>query len=232
MSASATCRRLYPRPPGRGRDLGGRCLCRGRLDPRSVAADRRRAAGPLDHQQRHPLERDTATGAVTWTAVPVDRDGQVFTGRFGARRDLGEGRALRLAAYSGFRPPTLNELHRPFRVGNDITEANAALQPEKLFGLEAGVSSQGPNHLVEATAFWNRIQDPIANVTIGVGPGDLPARRLRAGRRGAARATQHRRNQRRRSGGPRHSQVRARSTCARPCRSPTPASTAAARRRS
>jgi outer membrane receptor protein involved in Fe transport len=120
------------------------------------------------------LERDTATGAVTLDDRPVDRDGEVFTGRLGARRDLGQGRALRLAAYSGFRPPTLNELHRPFRVGNDITEANAALQPEKLFGLEAGLSSQGPNHLIEATAFWNRIQDPIANVTIGVGPGTFP----------------------------------------------------------
>ena len=120
------------------------------------------------------LERDTATGAVTLDDRPVDRDGEVFTGRLGARRELGQGRALRLAAYSGFRPPTLNELHRPFRVGNDITEANAALQPEKLFGLEAGLSSQGPNHLIEATAFWNRIQDPIANVTIGVGPGTFP----------------------------------------------------------
>jgi outer membrane receptor protein involved in Fe transport len=120
------------------------------------------------------LERDTATGAVTLDDRPADRDGEVFTGRLGARRDLGQGRALRLAAYSGFRPPTLNELHRPFRVGNDLTEANAALRPETLFGIEAGVSSQGPNHLIEATAFWNRIQDPIANVTIGVGPGTFP----------------------------------------------------------
>ncbi len=117
------------------------------------------------------IERDASTGVVTLDDRPVDREGQVATGRLAARRALGDGRALRLAAYSGFRPPTLNELHRPFRVGNDITEANAALRPERLFGIEAGFSRAGENHLVEATAFWNRIEDPIANVTIGAGPG-------------------------------------------------------------
>ena len=120
------------------------------------------------------LERDLASGAALLDDRPVDRDGQVATGRFGVRRDLGAGRALRLATYSGFRPPTLNELHRPFRVGNDVTEANAALRPERLVGLEAGLSSQGANLVVETTVFWNRIEDPIANVTIGVGPGTFP----------------------------------------------------------
>ncbi|WP_419251826.1 TonB-dependent receptor [Caulobacter sp. ErkDOM-YI] len=120
------------------------------------------------------VERDAASGAVLLDDRPVDRDGQVATARLGARRDFGQGRALRLAAYSGFRPPTLNELHRPFRVGNDITEANAGLMPERLFGVEAGVSSQGERHLIEATAFWNRIEDPIANVTLGAGPGVFP----------------------------------------------------------
>jgi outer membrane receptor protein involved in Fe transport len=120
------------------------------------------------------IERDAATGAVLLDDRPVDRDGQVATARLGARRELGAGRALRVAAYSGFRPPTLNELHRPFRVGNDITEANAALLPERLFGAEAGVSSRGERHLIEATAFWNRIKDPIANVTLGAGPATFP----------------------------------------------------------
>jgi len=45
---------------------------------------------------------------------------------------------LRAAAYAGFRAPTLNELHRPFRVGNDITEANPKLRPEKLNGSRPG----------------------------------------------------------------------------------------------
>ncbi len=120
------------------------------------------------------IERDAANGAVLLDDRPADRDGQVATARLGARRDLGQGGALRLAAYSGFRPPTLNELHRPFRVGNDITEANSALRPERLLGLETGVSARGQDYLLEATAFWNRIEDPIANVTLGAGPAVFP----------------------------------------------------------
>lgn len=125
-------------------------------------------------RQGRRVERDLATGVVLLDDRPVDRDGQVATGRLGLRRQIGQGGALRLATYSGFRPPTLNELHRPFRVGNDITEANGALRPERLFGVETGLSSKGDRHQIEATVFWNRIEDPIANVTLGAGPGTFP----------------------------------------------------------
>jgi outer membrane receptor protein involved in Fe transport len=131
----------------------------------------------LDHWTSsggHRIERDLASNALLLEDRSADRDGQVVTGRFAVRRDIAIGKALRLATYSGFRPPTLNELHRPFRVGNDVTEANSALRPERLFGLEAGLSSEGANHLVEAAIFSNRIEDPIANVTLGVGPGTFP----------------------------------------------------------
>lgn len=120
------------------------------------------------------LERDAATGAVLLDDHPADRDGQVASGRLGLTRAVGEALVLRASGYTGFRPPTLNELHRPFRVGNDITEANTALKPERLQGLELGATRKGANGLVEATAFWNRIEDPIANVTVGVGPGTFP----------------------------------------------------------
>ena len=79
-----------------------------------------------------------------------------------------------VAGYTGFRPASLNELYRPFRVGNDVTEANAALKPERLEGLEAGITHKGAKGLIEATAFWNRIEDPIVNVTLGAGPGTFP----------------------------------------------------------
>ena len=91
------------------------------------------------------------------------------------RRDLGSGLAARAAAYSGFRPATLNELHRPFRVGNDITEANAALEPERLQGVETGLSWERGATSLGATVFWNRIEDAIVNVTIGQGPGIIAA---------------------------------------------------------
>lgn len=120
------------------------------------------------------LERDLATGLPTLDEADPDRSGEVVSGRLAARRDFGAGQALRLAAYSGFRPATLNELHRPFRVGNDITEANAALEPERLAGIETGWSWAGDRAALTATAFWNRIDDAIVNVTIGQGPGTFP----------------------------------------------------------
>jgi outer membrane receptor protein involved in Fe transport len=120
------------------------------------------------------LEHDLATGAVLLDEHPVDRDGEVPTARLGVRREFNGGLAWRAAAYSSFRPPTLNELHRPFRVGNDITEANAALEPERLYGLETGLQGGGDNWRFATTLFWNRIDDPVANVTIGVGPGVFP----------------------------------------------------------
>ena len=82
-------------------------------------------------------ESDLASGLVTLDQAPLDHRGLETTLRLGIRRDLGT-LNLRAAAYSGFRPPTLNELHRPFRVGNDITEANVALTPERLVGIETG----------------------------------------------------------------------------------------------
>lgn len=120
------------------------------------------------------LERDLATGLPTLDEADPDRSGEVVSARLAVRREIGGGQALRLAAYSGFRPATLNELHRPFRVGNDLTEANAALEPERLAGVEAGWSWTGDRAAITATAFWNRIEDAIVNVTIGEGPGTFP----------------------------------------------------------
>ena len=119
-------------------------------------------------------EFDLATGAPTLDEADPDRSGEVVSARLAARRDLGTGHALRAAAYSGFRPATLNELHRPFRVGDDITEANAGLEPERLKGVEAGWSWSGDRAALSATAFWNEIEDAIVNVTIAEGPGTFP----------------------------------------------------------
>lgn len=119
-------------------------------------------------------EFDLATGAPTLDEADPDRSGEVVSGRLAARRDLGGGHALRAAAYSGFRPATLNELHRPFRVGNDITEADAGLEPERLRGLEAGWSWTGERASLSATVFRNEIEDAIVNVTIAEGPGTFP----------------------------------------------------------
>ncbi|WP_292062078.1 TonB-dependent receptor [Brevundimonas sp. UBA7664] len=120
------------------------------------------------------LERDLATGLPTLDETDPDRSGEVVSARLGVRREIATGQALRLAAYTGFRPATLNELHRPFRVGNDLTEANAALEPERLSGVEAGWARVGERTSLTATVFWTEVEDAIVNVTIGAGPGVFP----------------------------------------------------------
>ncbi|OYZ89778.1 MAG: TonB-dependent receptor, partial [Sphingomonadales bacterium 17-56-6] len=88
--------------------------------------------------------------------------------RAGALYAAGGGFALRAAAYTGFRLPTLNELYRPFTVFPVATRANAALEVEKLRGVEAGFDIRPANSLsFGATIFYNRLNDAIANITIG-----------------------------------------------------------------
>jgi outer membrane receptor protein involved in Fe transport len=119
-------------------------------------------------------ESDAQTGALLLDVRPGGPEEVIPTARLGARREFGEGWFARTAAYAGFRPPTLNELHRPFRVGNDITEANAALKPERLYGAEVGAGRSLGEVSLAATLFVNRLEDPIANVTVGFGPGVFP----------------------------------------------------------
>jgi outer membrane receptor protein involved in Fe transport len=120
-------------------------------------------------------ERVLATGAsLTDTAFP-DRSGWEATGRAGFGWRPVDALTLRAAAYRGWRLPTLNELYRPFRVGADATAANAALAPERLEGVEAGVELRPAAGLrLGATLFANRLVDAIANVTLGQGPGLFP----------------------------------------------------------
>jgi vitamin B12 transporter len=118
--------------------------------------------------QRH--EFVLATGVTTINSSGPDASGTVPTGRLGVRYTLTPDLWVRSAAYAGFRAPTINELHRPFRVGNDITEANPLLKPEKLYGIEAGIGGDTLFHW-QATVFYNQLNDPVTNVTLGVGPG-------------------------------------------------------------
>ncbi len=119
------------------------------------------------------LERLIATGATTLDVSPSDTSDVAPTARVAVRRGFGA-LYVRSAVYSGFRPPTLNELHRPFRVGNDVTEANPALSPEKLYGGDAGIGADFGHWSWDAGVFVNRLDDAITNVTLGVGPGVFP----------------------------------------------------------
>ncbi len=162
----------------RGREAGGRTLVGGIYAEAAYAnADFSIAGGArLDGWRSYGglrRERDLATGAAILDAPPASASGATPTARIGLRKRLSGETWWRTAAYAGFRPPTLNELHRPFRVGNDVTEANAALKPETLYGLEAGLAGEGALRW-NLSAFHNRIEDPITNVTVGIGPGTFP----------------------------------------------------------
>lgn len=118
--------------------------------------------------QGHLVEQVRATGAISNLQDYPGRDGFVPTARGGIRRNFNDGEYVRAAAYLGFRVPTLNELYRPFRVGNVVTSANPNLRPEKLYGAEIGYGGAWETLHWDATAFWNQLHNAIANVTTGV----------------------------------------------------------------
>jgi outer membrane cobalamin receptor len=77
---------------------------------------------------------------------------------------------FRASGYRSFRSPTLNELYRPFRVGNAQTLANAALVPESLTGVEAGFDWTGESTRITFTAFRNELGNLIDNATLSSSP--------------------------------------------------------------
>ncbi len=89
---------------------------------------------------------------------------------------------VRASTYRGFRAPSLNELYRPFRLGNVVTEANPDLTEEYLWGVEGGVDIH-PNRslLVRLNGFYNSFQDPVANVTISSTPALITRQRQNLG---------------------------------------------------
>jgi outer membrane receptor protein involved in Fe transport len=132
------------------------------------------AGGRLDYWRQFDgsrLERDRVTGETLRASEFDQQDGWEPNARLGVSAQVTRRVRLHGAGYTGFRVPTLNELYRPFRVGNDVTEANAALEPERLFGGELGVEWVPMERFrVSLTGFYNQLHDAIGNVTIGEGP--------------------------------------------------------------
>jgi vitamin B12 transporter len=79
------------------------------------------------------------------------------------------------SVFSSHRNPTLNELYRPFRVGNTVTLANPQLRRETLVGAEAAFAWHAdPRLTLRARAFLNELRDAVANVSQVRGPGVFP----------------------------------------------------------
>ncbi|MGH7856781.1 MAG: TonB-dependent receptor plug domain-containing protein, partial [Candidatus Binatia bacterium] len=118
-------------------------------------------------------ERSLENGEVLRDDRPSDRDRLAFSPKVALIHRATERLSLRGSFYEGFRAPTLNELVRPFRVRNDITEANPGLDPERLLGGEVGADYGVSRLRGRVTGFWNELDDPIVNVTIGEGPATI-----------------------------------------------------------
>jgi outer membrane receptor protein involved in Fe transport len=80
-----------------------------------------------------------------------------------------------LSLSHGFRVPTLNELYRPYRVVNDITEANPQLGPEISSGIEWTINyrSESPFH-GQIGLFGYQLEGMVSNVFRSAGPGVSP----------------------------------------------------------
>lgn len=140
--------------------------------------DRLRATlgGRLDYwreQDGHRHETERATGNVLRHDAYAGRNGLEFSPGAGLVWTAA-GWQARVAAQHSFRRPTLNELHRPFRIGNVITEANAALETEHATSAEIGLEYTHPGLTLGGILFWNDLRDAVGNVTLFRGPGTFP----------------------------------------------------------
>ena len=166
--------------PTRQREAGGRTGTTGLFADASIEAGALTAtvSGRIDWwsiKDGRLLETTIATAAPFTTLRFADRSGHELTGRAGLALKAADWLTLRSAAYRGWRLPTLNELYRPFRVGPDATAANALLNPERITGVDAGFTLKPATGIeIGVTGFWNRMDDTIANVSQGTGPGSFP----------------------------------------------------------
>ncbi len=130
----------------------------------------------------YSVERTLATGAVRPRFFP-ERNDDAFSPKLALLFQITDGVALRAAAYSAFRAPTLNELYRSFRVGDTLTLANERLEAERLTGGEGGISWQAGDRLrSRLTTYWTETVKPISNFTLSVTPTLITRERRNLGR--------------------------------------------------
>ena len=116
----------------------------------------------------HNLETTIATGNPTANNrnTLADKSDNAFSPRGAVLYRATDRVSVWGSVSNGFRAPTLNELYRQFRVGAVLTLANEELGPERLTGVEAGVSVAASDRVtVRGTVFNNRVTDPVANVS-------------------------------------------------------------------
>jgi len=135
---------------------------------RTNERDRFQINARVDHwriDEGRRIETSLASGDLLLDERYEDRDGVEPSASFEWIREMPLGLESRVALGSGFRLPTLNELYRPFRVRDDIVEANAELDPERFLNVEAGLDWKANDEWkLGAAVFHYWISDAIANV--------------------------------------------------------------------
>lgn len=129
-------------------------------------------------------ENDAEPAAAVAPVTDGSRIESAVSPRVTLLAEVAPGVSVTAAAYRAFRAPTLNELYRGFRVGNTVTDANAALDAERLAGAESGVllTSGGGRLAARGVVFWMEVHDSIANVTLSQAPALVTRRRENLGR--------------------------------------------------
>jgi outer membrane receptor protein involved in Fe transport len=124
-----------------------------------------------------------ASSPTSVTAFP-DRTESAFSPQLSAVFRINSRVSLLGSASRAFRAPTLNELYRSFRVGNVLTQANENLRAERLTNGEVGarVGLLKERFRLRGTLFWNRVDRPVANVTLLTTPVLITRQRQNLGR--------------------------------------------------
>ncbi|HYP15839.1 MAG TPA: TonB-dependent receptor, partial [Opitutus sp.] len=162
----------------RRRFAGGRQTTAGAflLHSRALLRDARLAVGLRADRwaETDGHRRDSLNGAQVADERFRDRDGVELSPSLGLVVPLRPGLRLHASGQHAFRRPTLNELYRPFRVGNVITDANPALRTERITSGELALRGESGPFRAGAAAFVNELRDAVGNVTVAQGPGNFP----------------------------------------------------------
>lgn len=127
------------------------------------------------------VETNTETNATIRNDRYPSLSSEILSGNLNWRHSFTDTLASNLSIFSGYRAPTLNELYRPFRVRNDITEANPTLANERHQGIEFSLSSEATNDTaskhplsLKASAFHYEANEMVANALITTESGFNP----------------------------------------------------------
>lgn len=121
----------------------------------------------VSQNKGHRTETNTTNDTILRNDDYSDRRDEIASASLNWKHQFTEKTASNLTAFSGFRAPTLNELYRPFRVRNDITESNPLLSNERTQGLEIGFTTEPfEATALRLSAFSYELNETIANALV------------------------------------------------------------------